>query len=29
MDRLRSAGCNVRWADNFDEIVAILNQFCP
>lgn len=29
MERLRSAGCNVHWADDYDEITALLIQFCP
>jgi hypothetical protein len=29
MDRLRDAGCNARWADDFDECVRILTEFCP
>ena len=28
MERLRAAGCNVRWGDDYDEIVALLTQFC-
>lgn len=28
MERLRSAGCNVHWSDNFDDVVSILIQFC-
>lgn len=29
MNRLRSGGCNVQWADNWDQCVSILSSFCP
>lgn len=27
--RLRAAGCNAQWSDDYDKIVSILTQFCP
>lgn len=27
--RLRAAGCNAQWSDDYDQIVSILTQFCP
>lgn len=29
MERLRQAGCNVQWADNWDLCLTILRDFCP
>lgn len=29
MGRLTEAGCTVHWADNLDDCIRILSEFCP